>query len=85
MHTKNPDLFRFHLLVSFSVARYLICNTPGRQDGAEKAEVHKDLCEKFIEKEVQHIMYPYDVVKMKEWFTPGNKAFEATAPLYVYP
>ncbi|MFG6573543.1 hypothetical protein ACGYLO_18265 [Sulfitobacter sp. 1A13353] len=48
MHTKNPDLFRFHLLVSFSVARYLLCNTPGRQDGTEKAEVHKDLCEKFI-------------------------------------
>jgi len=48
MRTKDPDLFRFHLLVGFPVMRYLICNTPGRQDGAEKAHVHKTLCENFI-------------------------------------
>ncbi len=48
MQTKDPDLFRFHLLVSHPVVRYLICNTPGRQDGAEKASVHKTLCERFI-------------------------------------
>jgi len=38
----------FRLLTDFDVARYLICNTPGRLDNYEKCQVHKLLCSKFV-------------------------------------
>jgi len=45
---RDRDQFIFHLLSGFSVTRYLLCNTRGREDGYEKAEAHKEMCQNFI-------------------------------------
>lgn len=36
------------LMTEFYVNRYLMANAHGRRDGAEKAEQHQNLCERFI-------------------------------------
>lgn len=34
--------------VSFDIRRYLLVNSPGRGDGFEKAERHRELCKYFV-------------------------------------
>lgn len=48
MNTKKQLERALRNLVSFDIHRYLMANTHGRQDGFEKAQEHRELCEAFI-------------------------------------
>jgi len=54
--------------VSFDIIRYLIVNSPGRGDGFEKAERHREICRYFVS-----VLCDIDIEKVNT-LTPEYKA-----------
>ena len=78
----RPNYFKnaCRVATEYSIHRYLICNSAGRLDGVEKAEVHRELCNFYIA--IKHGLSCSD--KAGKYIDDFELVHEATSKLTSY-